>query len=335
MKILFIVNENPDSGIRVYADIIAKKLGKEKGISIFVDEKLDEKYDLVHVHSCRPENLARLKIHQPYTPVVTSTHMTSGEVQGLVPDMVLSMIDLGLSTFYASCERVFVTSPHIMNELEKNPALSHKLVLLPYPVDPKRIKKSTQGEISAFKKKFSIDSKKKTVLCVASIQYRKGVFDFIEAAKKLSEYNFVWVGKIPELPYLKRKDEIHSIVENNPIPNLFFTGPLYGDELSAAYNSCDLFWLPSFSETFGLVIVEAALAGKNILIRNIPVSQMFKNFVDTYSQEPEKKIVEILENSKKFSSKRIIAKTEIKKLSLEKHCGRLVEEYKKVLEKKK
>jgi len=333
MKVLFVVKENPDSGIRVYADIVAKELTK-RGLIVNIDSKLDEKYDLIHVHSCRPENLARMKLHQPYTPVVTSTHMTSGEVQGLVPDMVLSMLDFGLSTFYASCEKVFVTSPHIMRELSKNHLLTKKLISLPYPLDKHRFPKVTKKEIDSFKEKYKLNNGKKTILCVASIQYRKGVFEFAEAARDLPQYNFVWVGKIPNVPYLKNKDEINELVEKNKSTNLTFTGLMFKKDLACAYSACDLFWLPSFSETFGLVIIEAASFGKPVMIRNIPVKEMFKGFVQTYSSNPNNVITQILEN-KKFSSKlkKEAART-IKKFSIDKHIDILVKEYKKVALKK-
>ena len=332
MKVLFIVNENPDSGIKVYADIIARELSK-KGVIVNIDSKYDEKYDLIHVHSCRPENLAKMKIHQPYTPVVTSTHMTSGEVQGLVPDMVLSMLDFGLSTFYVSCEKVFVTSPHIMKELSKNNLLTKKLILLSYPLDKDRFEKVSKKEVDSFKKKMNLDNRKKTILCVASIQYRKGIFEFAEVAKKMPQYNFVWVGKIPNLPYLKNKDEINELVKNNKGTNITFTGALYKKDLACAYAMCDLFWLPSFSETFGLVIIEASSFGKPVLIRNIPVKEMFKGFVQTYSSTPDEKLIKILENEKFASKLGKAASKTLKKFSLNKHIDILVKEYKKVAKK--
>lgn len=333
MKILFIVKENPDSGIRVYADIVAKELIK-RGIKVNVDCKLNESYDLVHVHSCRPENLARMKLHQPHTPVVTSTHMTSGEVQGLVPDMVLSMLDFGLSTFYASCEKVCVTSPHIMKELSKNSLLSKKLVSLPYPLDKNRFPKVSTKEINAFKRKYNLNNGKKTILCVASIQYRKGVFEFANAAKDLHEYNFVWVGKIPTVPYLKNKNEINELVLKNKSSNLTFTGALYKKDLACAYSMCDLFWLPSFSETFGLVIIEAASFGKPVLIRNIPVKEMFTGFVQTYSSTPNEKIIQILEDKKLYLKLKKEAISTINKFSIDKHIDILIKEYKKVANEK-
>lgn len=332
MKVLFVVNENPDSGIRVYADTIMKELNKINGIKVVMDEKLDDRYDLIHVHSCRPENLGRLKLHQPYTPIVASTHMTSGELQGLVPDMALSMLDFAFSTFYLSCEKVFVTAPHIMRELEKNPLLKKKLVSLPYPLDKNRFPKINSKDIEKFKKKHSF-RKKKTILCVASIQYRKGIFDFVEAAEKLPQYDFVWIGKVPNLPYLKNKDEIEELMKKNKPSNLKFISPQYGKDLACAYSACDLFWLPSFSETFGLVIIEAASFARPVLIRNIPVKELFEGFVQTYSSSPEEKVVEILEDKSLLEELSKKAISTANKFEIKDHIKKLVGVYKEVTKK--
>jgi len=332
MKVLFVVNEKPDSGISVYASTVGKELNKK--ISVSIDEKLNEHYDLIHVHSCRPDNLIRIKSMHPSTPIVATTHMTSGEVNGLVPDFLLNFIDAGLVSFYRSCDRVFVTSPHIFRMLQKDSSLRDKLVVLPNPIDFSKFKGVNQAQSKEFKTKYKFGvGGRKIVLCVGSIQYRKGIFDFAAVAKKLPQYDFIWVGKMPDLPSLKRKNEIKDLIEKKTIPNLFFTGPLYGKDLALAYYACDLFWLPSFSETFGLVLVEAAACGKLVLMRDLPVKEMFSDFVVTYANNPEEKIVQMLEHPNKFVHLKNKMKNSILKFKLEKHALELIGDYEEVLAK--
>ncbi|MFA6064217.1 MAG: glycosyltransferase [archaeon] len=331
MKVLFVVNENPDSGISVYANNVGKELNKK--ISVSVDKKLNESYDLIHVHSCRPDNLLRIKSMHPTTPIVATTHMTSGEVSGLVPDFLLNFIDFGLISFYRSCDRIFVTSPHIFRMLRKDIFLKDKLVVLPNPIDFSKFKGVNKSKITEFKKKQGFGIKRKVVLCVGSIQYRKGIFDFAAAAKKLPQYDFVWVGKMPDIPSLKRKDEIRELIENKKSSNLYFTGPLYENDLALAYYSSDLFWLPSFSETFGLVIVEAAACKKLILMRDLPVKEMFSEFIVSYTKNPEEKIVQMLEHPNKFSHLKSAMKKSILRFKLEKHALELINDYEEILDK--
>jgi glycosyltransferase involved in cell wall biosynthesis len=60
----------------------------------------------------------------------------------------------------------------------------------------------------------------------------------------------VIVGGGPALEELKEK-----------YPNATFTGPKFGEELARHYADADVFVFPSFTDTFGLVILEAAACG--------------------------------------------------------------------------
>ena len=60
----------------------------------------------------------------------------------------------------------------------------------------------------------------------------------------------VVVGGGPALDELKAK-----------YPTATFTGPKFGDELARYYADADVFVFPSFTDTFGLVILEAAACG--------------------------------------------------------------------------
>ncbi len=60
----------------------------------------------------------------------------------------------------------------------------------------------------------------------------------------------VVVGGGPALEELKDK-----------YPNAVFTGPKFGEELARHYADADVFVFPSFTDTFGLVILEAAACG--------------------------------------------------------------------------
>ncbi len=52
-----------------------------------------------------------------------------------------------------------------------------------------------------------------------------------------------------------------------------FTGPLYGDELAAAYRNADVFVFPSTTETLGLVLLEALASGLPVVAAESPASR--------------------------------------------------------------
>ena len=54
------------------------------------------------------------------------------------------------------------------------------------------------------------------------------------------------------------------------IKNIIFIGALSHEELSEYYATADLFILPSFSEGFGLVIIEAMSSGTLVAVSDLP-----------------------------------------------------------------
>ena len=53
-------------------------------------------------------------------------------------------------------------------------------------------------------------------------------------------------------------------------PDAHFPGPLFGEELAAAYRSADCFVFPSLTDTFGLVLIEALACG--VPVAALPVA---------------------------------------------------------------
>lgn len=60
---------------------------------------------------------------------------------------------------------------------------------------------------------------------------------------------------------------IHDYLVDNPRVRQFceFTGPISYEQVKSYYDSCDVVTFPSFIESFGLPLLEAAMLGKHIL----------------------------------------------------------------------
>lgn len=165
---------------------------------------------------------------------------------------------------------------------------------------------------------FGIPSKyKKTILCIARVSYPKNSVLFMEVAKLLPEYAFVWIGN---------KEPVEGAPEN-----AFFLGNIPN---AAMYCSlADMFMLPSDYEGLPIVIIEAMSHGKPVVASNVGgISELVHDDVNGFTLENKAalfadKIRYILEDSQVYDRMSKASKAMYEKdFTVEKMTG----EYKKV-----
>ena len=122
-------------------------------------------------------------------------------------------------------------------------------------------------EKGKFRKRYGYSENDKIIMSVGLTIGRKGVIEFVELAKRMPEYKFVWFGET-NLNTVPKK--VRDAVRMS-LPNLFFAGYADRDSLREAYADCDLFLFPSKEETEGIVVLEALAMKIPVLLRNIPV----------------------------------------------------------------
>lgn len=120
---------------------------------------------------------------------------------------------------------------------------------------------------SKFRQKYGYKDSDKIIMSVGLWIERKGILDFVELAKRMPEYQFIWFGQ-SDLRTVPAK--VREAVETR-LPNLRFAGYVGKEELRQAYAACDLFLFPSYEETEGIVVLEALAMRIPVLLRNIPV----------------------------------------------------------------
>jgi len=181
---------------------------------------------------------------------------------------------------------------HFTVEKEKKEYLKaglplRKAVVIPNGLDIKGYEIRNEYEYTKlrnnFRKKFGIHNDAKIVLFLSRLNWKKGLDTLIpafsEVIKKKPKAVLVLAGG-DEKNY---KKEIIKMINNchltcadfSPHNSAFspresasciFTGMLLGEDKVAAYQIADVFVLPSYSENFGMVVVEAMAAEKPVVI---------------------------------------------------------------------
>ena len=139
--------------------------------------------------------------------------------------------------------------------------MDNKIVLAPLGVRVERsrsevVKKSGNARIVG----------KRTILFVSRVQRKKGLPVLIEAWAKLpKDIRTGWTVRVVGPDQDNHTAELLAQCQRLGVTDDFvFVGPKYGEELDGEYRSADLFVLPTHSENFGSVVIEA-------LARGIPV----------------------------------------------------------------
>ena len=168
-------------------------------------------------------------------------------------------------------------------------AISNGIELDKFRVD-KHLRKS-------FREKYNLKETEKVIIGIGLYIERKGIVDFVELARRLPEYKFIWFGYSPLSAATKNVRE----AVNTKLDNLLFAGYVDQKYIVEAMNGCDLFLFPTLEETEGIPIIEACACKTKALIRDIPVfDEWLEDGVNVYKaknlDEFEIKIKKIINN---------------------------------------
>lgn len=118
-----------------------------------------------------------------------------------------------------------------------------------------------------FRETYGYKPSDKVIIGIGLYIERKGIVDFVELAKRLPEYKFIWFGYSPLAASTRPVKE----AVNTKLDNLVFAGYVEQDMIASAMNGCDLYLFPTLEETEGIPIIEACACKTDAIIRDIPI----------------------------------------------------------------
>ena len=212
-----------------------------------------EDIDIIHGHYLFPAGAAAVDVGKQYNikTYVTAHGSDMFEVYKKQPFMRLT-----IKNVLKGADSVLAVSNALRHEIIATgvKGIADKTKLSWNSVD---VDKFSNSSNDSFKKENNLLDKP-IVLFVGNLIKRKNVDSLLEAKKVAnSDYYLVVVGNGPLFKKLKEKTE-----EEN-IRDVIFTGAR--DDVENIIPSADVLILPSFSESFGLVLIEALACGKPVI----------------------------------------------------------------------
>lgn len=256
-----------------------------------------EDYDIVHINTIFPQSyLASKRAHRKGKKVVYHAHSTEEDFKNSFrfSNLIAPFFKKWICWCYKTGDLILTPTPYSKKLLE-NYGLNKKIIAISNGIELDYFKKEKSWR-TEFRKEFGLKETDKVVICVGLYLERKGILDFVELAKQLPEYHFIWFGhtNLNTVPK-KVKDAVTT-----PVENLIFPGYYPREKLRKAYAGADLFFFPTYEETEGIVLLEALASKIPVLIRDIPIYEGW--FVDGENiykgkkqNELKKKMIAILE----------------------------------------
>lgn len=257
----------------------------------------EDDYDIIHINTIFPESyLMGKKAKKKGAKVIFHAHSTEEDFRNsfLLSNQVAPLFKVWLKKCYSSADLILTPTPYSKRLLESYD-LGKEIIAISNGIELEFFKKDPiQGEM--FRKNFGFKKEDKIIMAVGLYIERKGILEFVELAKKMPQYKFIWFGytNLNTVP-----PKVKEAVETK-LDNLYFPGYVPREVLKGAYSGADLFFFPTHEETEGIVLLEALAVKIPVLIRDIPIYEgWFIDGVNVYkgktNEEFEEKIIGILE----------------------------------------
>jgi D-inositol-3-phosphate glycosyltransferase len=226
-------------------------------------------YDLIHSHYWLSGRVGMELSKSWNVPHVTTFHtLAKTKLQARAgekePDLRVSVE----RRVMGSADAIIVSTAQERDDLARLYQTSpHKVRIIPAGVDLGLFRSLDKTQA---RKELGL-SEKKVILYVGRIEPLKGLDILLNAIAMLedtSDTRLLIVGGKPGLD--KELDRLKSLASQLGIANFVtFTGALGQTELPKYYSAADVFVLPSYSESFGLVALEAMACGTPVVVSRV------------------------------------------------------------------
>ena len=283
-----------------------------------------EPHDVIHVHDWMTYKAGILAKEISGKPLVAHIHATEFDRTGGNPNPDISHREYeGLSRSDLIIANSYFTKNNVVAQYKISP---DKIRVVHWGIDPDNFSKAIDSD--------SVLKKDKLVLFLGRITVQKGPDYFVDVANKVLRFNkdvkFVVAGNGDMLPSV-----INRAGELNILDKFLFAGFLKGDDVHRAFRMADVYVMPSVSEPFGLVALEALKNNTPIIIsKQSGVSEVVNHCIKTDFWDTDKmadSIISILRYPALQSEMKRNGFIEANKFNLDVPARKVIDCYKEVL----
>ncbi len=244
---------------------------QERALSLAkVPYTLDPKddYDIAHINTIFPDSLMLAKkAKKQGKKVIFHAHSTEEDFKNsfMFTNALAPAFKTWIKSLYGQADLLLTPTPY-SKKLLLSYGLKEPIIPLSNGIDL-NFWKADENARKRFREKYNFKDTDKVIMSVGLFIERKGILEFLELAKRMPEYKFIWFGQ----PYESlQQPKVKEALKNKP-NNAYFPGYIESKELKDAYAGCDVYIFPTKEETEGIVLLEALAMKTNTIISDIPI----------------------------------------------------------------
>lgn len=268
MKVLLYTEGEKVVGMSGLGKAIKHQMKALEKVNIEYTTDLRDDYDILHINTYFPASYEiALMAKKKGKKIVYHAHSTEEDFRDgfILSKQISHLFKKWLIKCYSLGDVIVTPTPYSKRLLEGY-GINKKIYAISNGIELDFFKRN-EVEGKKFRSEYGYKDSDKVIIGIGLYIERKGIVDFVELAKRLSQYEFIWFGYSPLTAATK---PVRDAV-NTKLDNLKFAGYVEQSMIKAAMSGCDLYVFPTLEETEGIPIVEACACKTKALIRDIPV----------------------------------------------------------------
>ena len=235
---------------------------------IYYTTDLKDDYDILHLNYYGPNSYALARIAKKKgKKVVYHAHSTEEDFKDgfIFCKQISPAFKKWLIKCYSLGDVIITPTPYSKRLLEGY-GIQKKIYAISNGIELDKFKYDIDAG-KRFRENYGYSENDKVIIGIGLYIERKGIVDFVELAKRMPEYKFIWFGYSPLSVATKAvKDAVSTKLDN-----LVFAGYVEQNVIVDAMNVCDLYLFPTYEETEGIPIIEACACKTTAIVRDIPI----------------------------------------------------------------
>lgn len=253
-------------------------------------------YDIIHINFYGPKSYYMAKkAKKQGKKVIYHAHSTEEDFKNsfIFSNQIAPLFKKWICKCYRLGDHI-VTPTEYSKKILETYHLNRPITAISNGIDMSFFERNEESG-KKFRQDFGYKETDKVIMGVGLYMERKGILTFVELAKRLPQYKFIWFGYMP-LTFAPKR--VKKAVRTK-LDNLVFAGYVEPSVLRGAYSGADLYIFPTLEETEGIPILEALTEKIPTLVSNIPIFDFLEEGKHVYKatsiDEYEQKTVAILE----------------------------------------